>query len=152
MREEKIGGAETPVEPVESPDDIQLRKKKAIEQSMEQKEHKDLYKIIPERRNKVGNSAMGSQHTYDLSKLKGNQGTELNLTPDELSMDMDAIRKRMEQRMDAKVQDEGAENDMSDLVQEHMRNSDRKRQRAAAKNNNQDSSTDNKKQRRDFKF
>ena len=65
---------------------------------------------------------------------------------------MDAIRKRMEQRMDAKVQDEGAENDMSDLVQEHMRNSDRKRQRAAAKNNNQDSSTDNKKQRRDFKF
>lgn len=152
LREEKIGGAETPVEPVESPDDIQLRKKKAIEQSMEQKEHKDLYKIIPERRNKVGNSAMGSQHTYDLSKLKGNQGTELNLTPDELSMDMDAIRKRMEQRMDAKVQDEGAENDMSDLVQEHMRNSDRKRQRAAAKNNNQDSSTDNKKQRRDFKF
>ena len=65
---------------------------------------------------------------------------------------MDQIRKRMEQRMDAKNADAGAENDMSDMVQEHMRNSDKKRQRAAAKNNNQDGSTDNKKQRRDFKF
>ena len=77
-------------------------------------------------------------------------GTELNLTPDELAMDQDSIRRRMEQRMNAKNQEAATENDMSDMVQEHLRNSDRKRARQAARNN--PDSNDNKKQRRDFKF
>merc|ERR1712228_1078904 len=155
MRSENEKGMETPASSIgvpgtETPDDIQLRKKKAIEQSMEQREHRDLYKIIPERKGRIGNSAMGSQHTYDLSKLKQG-GTELNLTPDELAMDQDSIRNRMEQRMNAKNQEAATENDMSDMVQEHLRNSDRKRARQAAKNN-PDNNDNNKKQRRDFKF
>ena len=65
-------------------------------------------------------------------------------------MDQDSIRRRMEQRMNAKNQAAAGENDMSDMVQDHLRHTERKRARQAAKNN-QDSN-DNKKQRRDFKF
>merc|ERR1712131_406935 len=95
----------TTVPGLDTPDNIQLRKKREIEAAMEQREHKDLYKIIPERSQKVGRAAMGSTHTYDLSGARKNDGVELNLTADELAMDQDSIRRRMEQRMRAKQQE-----------------------------------------------
>merc|ERR1711976_708161 len=154
----KESGMETPASTpsgppggMETPDAIQLRKKREIEQAMEQREHKDLYKVIPEKRHKIGSSAMGSQHTYDLSKMR-NDGTELNLTPDELAMDQDSIRRRMEQRMNAKQADEAGENDMSEMVQDHLRHTQKKRARQAARNNPDNQQDASKKQRRDFKF
>merc|ERR1712226_97091 len=143
----------TSVPGTETPDAIQLRKKREIEAQMEQRGHQDLYKIIPERRSGVGRaSAMGSSHMYDLSQAKRkDQGVELALTADELAMDQDSIRKRMEQRMQAK-QSEAAPEDMSDMVREHLGHTERKRARNAARNDDQGQNQGNKKQRKDFKF
>lgn len=54
-----------------TPDQLQLRKRAEIEAAMEQKEHKDLFKIIPERSHGVGaKTVMGNQHTYDMGDVK----------------------------------------------------------------------------------
>jgi hypothetical protein len=56
---------------LETPDMIELRKRR-IEADMEGGETPSLpYTLIPERRNdRIGASMMGSAHTYDLGKVK----------------------------------------------------------------------------------
>ena len=52
----------------ETPELLELRKKK-IEAEMEGGETPNLYTVLPERRNeRIGQSMMGSTHTYDLGQ------------------------------------------------------------------------------------
>jgi len=141
----------TTVPGLDTPDNIQLRKKREIEAAMEQREHKDLYKIIPERSQKVGRAAMGSTHTYDLSGArKRDAGVELSLTADELAMDQDSIRRRMESRMNTKEQ-ENAPEDMSDMLRDHLGHTAKKRKAAASRAAGGEDPAAQKK-RKDFKF
>ena len=54
---------------LETPDNLELRKRR-IEADMEGGETPQLpYQVIPEKKNdRIGNSMMGSAHTYDLGK------------------------------------------------------------------------------------
>lgn len=53
---------------METPDMIELRKKKSIEEAMEAgSEQPSLYTMLPEKRISVGAGMMGSAHVYDIS-------------------------------------------------------------------------------------
>lgn len=52
---------------METPDMIELRKKKSIEEAMEAgAEQPSLYTMIPEKKISVGAAMMGSAHVYDI--------------------------------------------------------------------------------------
>ena len=56
---------------METPDMIELRKKK-IEDAMEQgTETPQLYTVIPEKKTNVGAAMVGSTHVYDLPPVSG---------------------------------------------------------------------------------
>merc|ERR1711862_958129 len=74
-----------------------------IEADMEGGETPQLpYQVIPEKKNdRIGNSMMGSAHTYDLGKRTGKGGreaaVELALNPEEVDMmDTEAMALRAE--------------------------------------------------------
>lgn len=53
---------------METPDMIELRKKKSIEDAMEAgSEQPSLYTMLPEKRINVGAAMMGSAHVYDIA-------------------------------------------------------------------------------------
>merc|ERR1712126_365079 len=87
---------------LETPDNLELRKRR-IEADMEGGDTPQLpYQVIPEKRNdRIGNSMMGSTHTYDLGKRTGKGGreaaVELALNPEEIdNMDSETMAFRAE--------------------------------------------------------
>ena len=57
---------------METPDMIELRKRKNIEEAMESgAEQQPLYTVLPEKRVNVGAAMMGSAHVYDMASVRG---------------------------------------------------------------------------------
>lgn len=128
---------------LETPDSIELRKKK-IEAEMEDNETPVLYQVIPERRNeRIGGAMMASTHVYDMTTASGAlppQATrrtgnveregmvELALNPDELDMDNEAMAQRYEQQM-REQQSHLQKEDLSDMLAEHVARQKSKRKR-----------------------
>ena len=55
---------------METPDMIELRKRKNIEEAMETgAEQQTLYTVLPEKRVNVGAAMMGSAHVYDMTSV-----------------------------------------------------------------------------------
>ena len=55
---------------METPDMIELRKRKNIEEAMEVgAEQQPLYTVLPEKRISVGAAMMGSAHVYDITSV-----------------------------------------------------------------------------------
>ena len=56
---------------METPDMIELRKRKNIEEAMETgAEQQTLYTVLPEKRVSVGAAMMGSAHVYDMTSVR----------------------------------------------------------------------------------
>jgi splicing factor 3B subunit 2 len=128
---------------METPDSIELRKKK-IEAEMEDNETPLLYHVIPEKRNdRIGGAMMASTHVYDMTTATGAQPpqaakrttvveregmVELALNPDELDMDNEAMAQRYEQQM-REQQSHLQKEDLSDMLAEHVARQKSKRKR-----------------------
>ena len=131
---------------LETPDNIELRKRKQIEADMEGEEDRVLYKILPEKAASIGASMMGSSKVYDLSSAKKvhdlsgiASGIEMALNPDELEMDSELLQSRYDQQMRAQKGAGGGagveREDMSDMVADHaakMKQKSKAKQAAAA--------------------
>ncbi|EDV29834.1 uncharacterized protein TRIADDRAFT_20192 [Trichoplax adhaerens] len=135
---------------LETPESIELRKKKNIEDAMEQgEETPQLYTIIPEKKIAVGAAIMGSAHIYDINaapKKSTTQadGIEVSLDPSELELDEATMTAKYEEQL-REQNDSAKKEDFSDMVAEHAARQQRKRKKAA------DSTKTNKKYK-DFKF
>ncbi|VDP20180.1 unnamed protein product [Soboliphyme baturini] len=140
-KEEDITGLVTPAEGLitpsgissgittglETPDSIELRKKKLQEEGGETPA---LYTVLPEKKTeKIGLQMMASTHVYDLSaaqpgvsgKKEGKVtegGVEVSLNPDELDLaDASGLQQKYEEGL--RQQQLGKEEDFSDMVAEH---------------------------------
>nr|XP_022332731.1 splicing factor 3B subunit 2-like [Crassostrea virginica] len=110
---------------METPDMIELRKKR-IEDAMDQGgETPALYTILPEKKSSVGGAMMGSAHVYDTTAVTavkkdkpGTEGIEVALNPEELDMDTAAMQAKYDQTMREK-QSQLEKEDLSDMVAEH---------------------------------
>jgi len=124
---------------LETPDNLELRKRR-IEADMEGGETPSLpYQILPEKRNeRIGATMMGSTHTYDLGKRTGKGGrdetrVELALNPEEIDMmDSETMAIRAEAAL-REQQSQLAKEDLSDMVAEHAAKQKNKRKRQEAK-------------------
>lgn len=127
---------------LETPDSIELRKKKAIETEMENDDTPELYTVLQERRTEgLGASMMGSTHVYDMTGAAGGQAppsvvaarrgaagevrsdrdgaVEVALDPSELDMDSDAMASRYEQTIKSR-QAHLQREDLSDMLEDHV--------------------------------
>ncbi|MCJ8731291.1 hypothetical protein PDJAM_G00198000 [Pangasius djambal] len=119
---------------METPELIELRKKK-IEEAMDGNETPQLYTVLPERRTgPVGAAMMASTHIYDMSaagaarKVAGvagvsglggdSQGVEVALAPEELELDPMAMTQKYEEHV-REQQAQVEKEDFSDMVAEH---------------------------------
>ncbi|XP_052697192.1 splicing factor 3B subunit 2-like [Crassostrea angulata] len=110
---------------METPDMIELRKKR-IEDAMDQGgETPALYTILPEKKAAVGGAMMGSAHVYDTTAVTaskkdkpGTEGIEVALNPEELDLDSAAMQAKYDQTMREK-QNQLEKEDLSDMVAEH---------------------------------
>jgi len=124
---------------LETPDNLELRKRR-IEADMEGGETPSLpYQILPEKRNeRIGATMMGSTHTYDLGKRTGKGGrdetrVELALNPEEIDMmDSETMAMRAEAAL-REQQSQLTKEDLSDMVAEHAAKQKNKRKRQEAK-------------------
>ncbi|KTF93481.1 hypothetical protein cypCar_00038137, partial [Cyprinus carpio] len=114
---------------METPELIELRKKK-IEEAMDGNETPQLFTVLPERKaGAVGAAMMASTHIYDMSttvtsrKVGGvsglggdSQAVEVALAPEELELDPMAMTQKYEEHVrEQQVEKE----DFSDMVAEH---------------------------------
>uniref|UniRef100_A0A336KXN9 CSON001151 protein n=1 Tax=Culicoides sonorensis TaxID=179676 RepID=A0A336KXN9_CULSO len=140
---------------METPDNIELRKKK-IEAEMEDNETPVLYQVIPEKKtDRIGASMMASTHVYDISaaintrtRTGDREGmVELALDPSELDLDNEAMAQRYEQQM-REQQSHLQKEDLSDMIHEHIarQKSKRKRQQTT------DPTNKTQKKYKEFKF
>lgn len=140
---------------METPDNIELRKKK-IEAEMEDNETPVLYQVIPEKKtDRLGGNMMASTHVYDISaaintrtRTTDREGmVELALDPSELDMDNEAMAQRYEQQM-REQQSHLQKEDLSDMIHEHIarQKSKRKRQQTT------DPASKTQKKYKEFKF
>ncbi|KAK3587750.1 hypothetical protein CHS0354_042705 [Potamilus streckersoni] len=114
---------------METPDMIELRKKR-IEDIMDQGgETPALYTILPEKKTTVGGAMMGSAHIYDISAVTGvpqakkpgekvTEGIEVALNPEELDLDTAAMQAKYDQTL-REQQSQLEKEDLSDMVAEH---------------------------------
>lgn len=115
---------------LETPDMIELRKKKEIEDAMETGgETPALFTILNEKRAAVGAAMMGSAHTYDIgltTPKKAGEGVEITLDPSELELEPAAMAAKYD---DTIKEREAALNreDLSDMVAEHAAKKKRKK-------------------------
>ena len=107
---------------LETPDMIELRKRKEIEDAMETGgETPALFTVLTEKRAAVGAAMMGSAHTYDIgiaTPKKAGEGVEITLDPSELELEPAAMAAKYDDTMKER---EAALNreDLSDMVAEH---------------------------------
>lgn len=121
---------------METPELIELRKKK-IEEAMDGGETPQLYIPVPEKRTAtVGGAMMGSTHIYDMSAVmsrKGaapeTQGIEVALAPEELELDPMAMTQKYEERV-REQQAQVEKEDFSDMVAEHAAKQKQKKRKA----------------------
>jgi splicing factor 3B subunit 2 len=118
---------------VETPDMIELRKRR-IEDAMDQGgDTPALYTVLPEKKTNVGGAMMGSSHIYDISAVVGGggqkkppgppgqpvaEGVEVALNPEELDLDTAAMQAKYEQTV-REQQNQLEKEDLSDMVAEH---------------------------------
>ncbi|XP_070577299.1 splicing factor 3B subunit 2-like [Ptychodera flava] len=118
---------------METPEMIELRKKK-IEDAMEQGgETPQLYTILPEKKAAVGAAMLGSTYTYDVAGAKKtqaaggtDQGIAVALDPSELDLDTSAIEAKYEETV-REQQGQLEKEDLSDMVAEHAAKQKKKR-------------------------
>uniref|UniRef100_A0A673NPR7 Splicing factor 3B subunit 2-like n=1 Tax=Sinocyclocheilus rhinocerous TaxID=307959 RepID=A0A673NPR7_9TELE len=125
---------------METPELIELRKKK-IEEAMDGNETPQLFTVLPERKaGAVGAAMMASTHIYDMSttvtsrKVGGvsglggdSQAVEVALAPEELELDPMAMTQKYEEHVrEQQVEKE----DFSDMVAEHAANQKQKKRKA----------------------
>ncbi|XP_060711597.1 splicing factor 3B subunit 2 isoform X2 [Hemiscyllium ocellatum] len=138
---------------METPELIELRKKK-IEEAMDGGDTPQLYIPVPEKRAAtIGGAMMGSTHIYDMSAVisrKGpapeTQGIEVALAPEELELDPMAMTQKYEERV-REQQAQVEKEDFSDMVAEHAAKQKQKKRKAQPA----DSSRGTKKYK-EFKF
>jgi splicing factor 3B subunit 2 len=137
---------------METPDQIELRKRR-IEDAMDQGgDTPALYQVLPEKKAApVGGAMMGSAHVYDLASVQkkpGDKGAaetvEVSLNPEELDLDTAAMQAKFEQTV-REQQSQLEKEDLSDMVAAHAAKQ-RKRKKAQ-----QDTGKGAKKYK-DFKF
>ncbi|KAG8437823.1 hypothetical protein GDO86_008505 [Hymenochirus boettgeri] len=138
---------------METPELIELRKKK-IEEAMDGTETPQLFTVLPEKRTAtVGGALMGSTHIYDINTAMSRRGTatetqgvEIALAPEELEMDPSAMTQKYEERV-REAQEQVQKEDFSDMVAEHAAKQKQKKRKGQP----QDSRTGGKKYK-EFKF
>ncbi|XP_059574397.1 splicing factor 3B subunit 2 isoform X2 [Alligator mississippiensis] len=121
---------------METPELIELRKKK-IEEAMDGSETPQLFTVLPEKRTAtVGTAMMGSTHIYDMSTVlsrKGPapelQGVEVALAPEELELDPMAMTQKYEEHV-REQQAQVEKEDFSDMVAEHAAKQKQKKRKA----------------------
>merc|ERR1719167_1058666 len=132
-------GTASSVQGLETPESLELRKRR-IEADMEGGETPSLpYQIIPEKQGgRIGNAMMGSTHTYDIKRATGTKGradmqVEMALNPEEIeNMDSETMAIRAEAAL-KEQQSQLAKEDLSDMVAEHAAKQKNKRKRQEAK-------------------
>ncbi|GFO47292.1 splicing factor 3b subunit 2 [Plakobranchus ocellatus] len=111
---------------METPDQIELRKKR-IEDAMDQGgDTPALYQVLPEKRAApVGGAMMGSAHVYDMSAVPkkpgdktGAEAVEISLNPEELDLDTAAMQAKYDQTV-REQQSQLEKEDLSDMVAAH---------------------------------
>lgn len=139
---------------VETPDMIELRKRR-IEDAMDQGgDTPALYTVLPEKKTTVGGAMMGSAHIYDISGVqpgkkgaeKGGtaEGVEVTLNPEELDLDTAAMQAKYDETV-REQQSQLEKEDLSDMVAAHAAKQ-RKRKKQQA------DSGKSSKRYKDFKF
>ncbi|XP_048883855.1 splicing factor 3B subunit 2 [Brienomyrus brachyistius] len=128
---------------METPELIELRKKK-IEEAMDGNETPQLFTVLPERRTgPVGAAMMASTHIYDVSgamagrKAGGgqeSQGVEVALAPEELELDPMAMTQKYEEHV-REQQAQVEKEDFSDMVAEHAAKQKQKKRKAQPQDN-----------------
>ncbi|XP_034019868.1 LOW QUALITY PROTEIN: splicing factor 3B subunit 2 [Thalassophryne amazonica] len=123
---------------METPELIELRKKK-IEEAMDGNDTPQLFTVLPERRTgPVGAAMMASTHIYDMSaamttrKVGGgqeSQGVEVALAPEELELDPMAMTQKYEEHV-REQQAQVEKEDFSDMVAEHAAKQKQKKRKA----------------------
>ncbi|KAM4617906.1 splicing factor 3B subunit 2 [Discoglossus pictus] len=138
---------------METPELIELRKKK-IEEAMDGTETPQLFTVLPEKRTAtVGGAMMGSTHIYDINTAMSRrggptepQGVEVALAPEELELDPSAMTQKYEERV-REAQEQVQKEDFSDMVAEHAAKQKQKKRKGQP----QDSRAGGKKYK-EFKF
>ncbi|XP_063294887.1 splicing factor 3B subunit 2 isoform X2 [Pelobates fuscus] len=138
---------------METPELIELRKKK-IEEAMDGTETPQLFTVLPEKRTAtVGGAMMGSTHIYDITTAMSRrgaptepQGVEVALAPEELELDPSAMTQKYEERV-REAQEQVQKEDFSDMVAEHAAKQKQKKRKGQP----QDSRAGGKKYK-EFKF
>ena len=107
---------------LETPDAIELRKRRTIEEAMDQTTEQPLYRVLQQKDAKTAGAFMGSSHTYEIKK----GDLELSLeNPEELEgLDAEALKDKYEQMQKAQA---GDREDFSDMVAEHAARQSKKR-------------------------
>uniref|UniRef100_A0AAY4A4V1 SAP domain-containing protein n=1 Tax=Denticeps clupeoides TaxID=299321 RepID=A0AAY4A4V1_9TELE len=121
---------------METPELIELRKKK-IEEAMDGNETPQLFTVLPERRAAaVGAAMMASTHVYDVSGVtnragggQDSQGVEVALAPEELELDPMAMTQKYEEHV-REQQAQVEKEDFSDMVAEHAAKQKQKKRKA----------------------
>ena len=113
---------------METPDMIELRKKR-IEDAMDQGgDTPALYQVLPEKKQSVGGAMMASAHVYDMSAAVGGKksdksvesgGVEVALNPEELDLDTAAMQAKYDQTV-REQQSQLEKEDLGDMVAEHV--------------------------------
>merc|ERR550517_1471903 len=132
-------GTASSVQGLETPESLELRKRR-IEADMEGGETPSLpYQIIPEKQGgRIGAAMMGSTHTYDIKRATGTKSradtqVEMALNPEEIeNMDSETMAIRAEAAL-REQQSQLAKEDLSDMVAEHAAKQKNKRKRQEQK-------------------
>uniref|UniRef100_A0AC34FE72 PSP proline-rich domain-containing protein n=1 Tax=Panagrolaimus sp. ES5 TaxID=591445 RepID=A0AC34FE72_9BILA len=136
----------------ETPDAIELRKKRTDESSVGGGDTPQLYTILPEKQvDRLRGQMMASTHVYDISK-KHSDSIDVSINPDDLENTNKKVleaRYEDELRKKADIRSSGTE-DVSDLVSEHVKQANRKRKHQEQKKS-KDTSSGSKKHK-DYKF
>ncbi|XP_030031608.2 LOW QUALITY PROTEIN: splicing factor 3B subunit 2 [Manduca sexta] len=130
---------------VETPDTIELRKKK-LDTDLEGGDTPALYQVLPERRVGLTSGMMASTHVYDISAANPGKravgggagiapsegsaapaGVDVALDPSELELEPEAVAARYERHLrDARPRDH---EDLSDMLADHVARQKNKRKR-----------------------
>eukprot|EP00039_Didymoeca_costata_P018722 m.334689 g.334689 ORF g.334689 m.334689 type:complete len:578 (+) comp17412_c0_seq1:119-1852(+) len=124
----------------ETPDAIELRKRRVEEAMDEVEEPQTLYKVVPQKDTAITTGVMGSAHVYDMadagvgtkkSKKAIGTGIEVAVNPEDLAnMDQDALKEKYEQ---AEKEKNANKEDLSDMVAEHTSKAAKKRKQGSKK-------------------
>ena len=120
----------------ETPESIELRKKR-IETAMDEgDEAPALFTVLPEKNVSLGSALLGSSHIYDMAALKSAkstkvEGVQVALNPDELELDASAMEAKYEQTIKKQNEESQPSNyeDFSEMVVEHQAKQNQKKRK-----------------------